>query len=164
MNVWVMKHLPGKKNSYDFCRQEGIVGVGWAVDATGPFNSIDDYMTARKVENKFPDNNYLEKTFDLFRQFRKGDLVWLKDKKSVYYLCEIRDGQYQYRKDEEHEKADIISFMTCDYYPIDSARLIPLKIITRLNGRYFTIAKITERLAIEASKCFIRILKRKENK
>ncbi|MGN0451656.1 MAG: hypothetical protein ACI4FN_06065 [Acutalibacteraceae bacterium] len=113
MNVWIMnlkdmrddKPLDLPKSKFEFCKENGIIGIGWA--GHDPSNSND--TTFLQADNAI-------------ENMEAGDLVWVKNTfaengEEKFYICEII-GKAQESTDEIFKEYDIGKMCTCKFYSV----------------------------------------------
>lgn len=115
MKVWVMNLKDNReapptleKSKFAFCRENGIVGIGWAGE-----DPADTENTA-----------YLQAHTALF-SFAPGDLVWVHDAgNGIYCLCKITAPAAPTSDDTFH-RYDIGEFCRCVFFEVGDAAALP---------------------------------------
>lgn len=109
MHVWIMNLKDvrdaakggASKEKFDFCKENGIVGIGWVGYEEGETECIGYTRAKNAIE-----------------QFEPHDLVWVKDtEKGEYYICEISEQTEPMDKDS-CENHDISQYRSCEYHHI----------------------------------------------
>lgn len=122
MDVWVMNLLDNRleqdkptdlqKTKFQFCKERGIVGIGWV--GCDPTESKD--IGFLRAANAFSD-------------FKKGDLVWTKDPDSKeYYICRITSEPIVAQGAELH-RYDISQFCHCEFITVGTEENLPQGIL-----------------------------------
>ena len=114
------------KFSFDYCKRNKVLGMGWSVDHTGKSNlSWEEYigMAERKYGRKemmvvrYTKNNVKE-----------NDLVFTRDENGVYYLGRVT-SPWEYLGNNESIKADMVNFFRLEnLYPL-SPDEVPGKVV-----------------------------------
>ncbi len=122
MDVWVMNLLDNRleqnkptdlqKTKFQFCRERGIVGIGW--------------VGCDPVESK--DIGFL-RAVNAIADFKKDDLVWTKDPDTKeYYICRVTSEPIAAQGAELH-RYDISKFCHCEFTAIGTEENLPQGIL-----------------------------------
>jgi hypothetical protein len=127
--VFIIKIKPDGENSFAFCQEKGLIGIGWKLDNGIP-KTLDDYERLRGEENrKFSNEASLSRALNVFKELENGGLIWTISPDKEYYLCKT-DGKYSYHGDkDEYIEADVINCLDCVFYKIGASTIVPSKII-----------------------------------
>lgn len=144
MNVWVMNLLDNRseenkpedlqQSKFQFCKEKGIVGIGWV--GCDPIDSKD--IGFLRAANAFSD-------------FKKDDLVWTKDPDSKeYYICRVTDEPIA-ANDAELHRYDISKFCYCEFIAVGTEENLPQGILkedlisrTTISKINFPVSEITQ--------------------
>lgn len=144
MNVWIMNLLDNRseenkptdlqQSKFQFCKEKGIVGIGWV--GCDPIDSKD--IGFLRAANAFSD-------------FKKDDLVWTKDPDSKeYYICRVTDEPIA-ANDAELHRYDISKFCYCEFIAVGTEENLPQGILkedlisrTTISKINFPVSEITQ--------------------
>ena len=104
------------RRSFEYCRNHGILGMGWAVEKMGrSCLSWDEYIAAAENEYGYSDVSNVRY---LKREVEVNDLIWTRDRDGRYYLGRVV-SPWEYFANEESLQADIVNFCRCELFPLD---------------------------------------------
>lgn len=159
--IFTMKINPDGDNSFDFCLQKGLIGVGWKL-ANGTPVTLDDYERLRKDNPKFENESSLSRALNIFKELKGGGLIWTISPSKEYYLCKT-DGTYSYHGDEpDHMEADIINCLDCIFYKIGPSTIVPTEVVNKIKLPVATHT-IDDELAVTSTIEIYNIICRKIN-
>lgn len=97
MQVWKMTIKPSKahedRNPFSWCRERGVVGVGWAEAYKGLAVERSSDSLLGLFQKGWPEPKSVPHEIrKLFEEVSAEDIVWLH-KDGAFYLCEISDDQ-----------------------------------------------------------------------
>ncbi len=118
MDVWIMNLLDNRseqnkptdlqKTKFQFCKERGIVGIGWV-----------GYDSAESTDIGFL------RAANAIAAFKKDDLVWTKDPDSKeYYICRITSAPITAQGAELH-RYDISKFCHCEFTAVGTEENLP---------------------------------------
>lgn len=143
MNVWIMNlkdnreeaTADGTAKKFAFCKEKGIVGIGWASDSS-------------KEEEK----KAYENAKSAIEDFKIDDLVWVrnstaKEGEPNRYICKIT-AMAVTTNDTEFNNSDISQFCCAEFYPIENIpdgisdqELVSRRTISKANENVSTITE-----------------------
>lgn len=143
MNVWIMNlkdnreeaTADGTAKKFAFCKEKGIVGIGWASDSS-------------KEEEK----KAYENAKSAIEDFKIDDLVWVrnstaKEGEPNRYICKIT-AMAVTTNDTEFNNSDISQFCCAKFYPIENIpdgisdqELVSRRTISKANENVSTITE-----------------------
>lgn len=146
MKVWTMNLKDNReapptlaKSKFAFCRENGIVGIGWAGE-----DPADTENTA-----------YLQAHTALF-SFAPGDLVWVHDAGSgIYCLCKIT-APVAPTSDDTFHRYDIGEFCRCVFFEIGDAAALPTGITPQALVSRRTVSAADETVSAITQQFFAR--------
>lgn len=130
-----LKPTPKEGVSYDdvlaFCKEKGIIGVGWGALKTRE----DDYWRIRdELRHNYDQKSATSglKSINALRKLSEGDLIWtrLGGDGSEYYLCRV--GAKLWKDNvatQEHLDHDICQFVSVKWLYIGKEDKVPGKVI-----------------------------------
>lgn len=113
-----------KEKIVDHCLSRKIVGIGWALDKAKPLpQNKEEYLAAAKQQY-----TKLSRSVSSFvRSPKFGDLIWVRDKKGVYYLAKIT-GAWRYDGDEEARSFDVVGVYPVEFVTVGKIENVPGKV------------------------------------
>lgn len=136
--VYAMKLQPGGAEDwtdpFEFCREEGIIGVGWAIDDENEYETFDEVYEAheevvqrrtengKKTERILNDGRLKAPLRYILREIDVGDYVWVNEK-NQFVLCKVQSGwevtsNLPEEKCERYKSRDIQHFRHADWVDI----------------------------------------------
>lgn len=131
VRVWAMRMNPkGGYNSFEFCREKGIIGFGWGLNSERkPFDFKEcREMYAQERPKDKAVNTALNAFGRMIENTKKGipNYVWTIDDNGTYYLC-IVDGEYEYISDDKNDKSGVCNAIHCSkYYKVNDLSILPI--------------------------------------
>jgi len=144
MEVWVINLLDNRaeqnkptdlqKTKFQFCKERGIVGIGWVGHDSAESKDIGFLRADNAIA-----------------AFKKDDLVWTKDPDSKeYYICRITSEPIAAQGAELH-RYDISKFCHCEFTPVGTEENLPQGILkedlisrTAISKANSTVSEITQ--------------------
>lgn len=109
MKLWRINLKPNSTGGIDdatgFCVERDVVGVGWPVQ-TNPATKEEYFALARQRYGGKGKRGWSAAVRAVLHRMAPGDLVWTRDRRSVYYLGKIA-GEWQPVRDEEFVRAGL---------------------------------------------------------
>lgn len=160
-NVYGMKLQPrgadGDIDTFGFCRNEGIVGVGWGGIADRTYETADEVRDAhlekqarRSEQGKetgevLSDGRLNAPLRYILREMGTGDFVWVNEG-NKFALCRVTaDWNVAYNLSDEaferYESHDIIHFRPVDWVSVPY-ELVPGYVRRRFSGRFGTMQQM----------------------
>lgn len=103
-----------KDDVFEFCRTNGILGVGWALNRdTGTKPTWSEY-----VQDQGKPNSSVKQLYSL----SDGDLVWVKRDVESYFLAEVV-GPWEYRSEPEYRRMDVRNVRPATFKQVPIARV-----------------------------------------
>lgn len=116
----VSKETPDYYKLFMFCREKGIIGVGWSKYSTRLEKEED-------LRSHTPDTKSF-KALNAMRQMKAGDLIWTRSIKQVYYLCRVVKPWLDTVPDNEKHEYDIANFCEVEWLEIGTEDTVPGKV------------------------------------
>lgn len=109
--------------SFEYCKREQVLGVGWAVGLPSHNRPTwDEYVQrAGRIHGSVSGARYLHDNV------HEGDLIWTRDTQGRYYLARVTGG-WEYRETNEAERADIVNVVPCRIVDAGLSADVPGKI------------------------------------
>ena len=159
--VFIIKVKPDGENSFEFCREKGLIGIGWRLKRGIP-KTLEDYECLRKENPKFSNEASLSRALNIFKELKNGGLIWTISPAKEYYLCKT-DGTYTYYGDkDDYIKADIINCLDCVYYKIGPSTIVPSQVIDKI-GLPVTAQSIDDEMVVKTTFDIYNLICRKIN-
>ena len=99
-------------NSFEFCIDRRIVGIGWGLEEAGPL-SIEDYELLADRHYAGAEHMGWKKAFNAFASMQPGDFCWThRPQAHEYYLARII-GDWTYRWERPYTDAGIAQSRDC---------------------------------------------------
>ena len=123
MKTWKMNLLDnrsdkrgGISDKFNFCKEKGIVGIGWVgYDEIGFSQDDKEIKAFKSAKSKL-------------EQFDVGDLVWVKvPKEPKLWLCHVKSEIIK-TDDEEYNENDVGYYCECEYIRDFSSNDLPKKL------------------------------------
>ena len=127
-------HLKSDTNStfaelLDYCRNKGIVGIGWADVKT----TVDDYDVLKKeCKEKYPKDKGAFKSINAIRQIQPGDFIWTREggQSTAYYLCRATDARWVDRVVSQDDiNHDVTNYVGCKWVKVGNLDKVPGRVI-----------------------------------
>lgn len=134
------------EETFDYCRKNGLLGVGWRIESNSNTTDWDKYFTeASKIHDNLNVCKYINKWVG------KDDLVWTRDTSGEYYLAKVTSG-WEYFVDQEaiDKDIDIANVFRVEFKKVDIDR-VPGKVVACFRAPR-TIQEIADDKAVEYSK------------
>lgn len=128
MNVYRIHIRPkgGKgnvKNSFSYCLDENVLGLGWQIDNPKENLSWEDYESeAKKKHGNISRVKYIK------NRLRKDDLIWTRDQNGEYYLAKVK-SPWEYYSNARAIDSDITNIVRCEILKVPSIDDVPGKVI-----------------------------------
>ena len=162
MNVWKMNLLDRRKKAstdncakYNFCREKGIVGIGWVgIEEAGLEPENKDFVAFSKAKSNFD-------------KIEIGDLVWVNvPDPQDFYLCQITSN-VQKADSQEYFTNDISYYRQCEYIHLLTKQNAPRNLICENLSSHSTISASSSSITLGTNELFndikMRIPREKEN-
>jgi hypothetical protein len=113
--------------SYALCLKEGVIGVGWQVEADGPL-SLEEYL--KLCADAYSESSWqsAKTAVGLLEQMSCGDLVWMRSPQGVYHLATV-EGQWEYRARPEYQEVDVVNIRPVRIVEVGVSIHVPGKVI-----------------------------------
>lgn len=152
MTVWRIKLNSGRTADHEggvvdwdeakkYCRQAGLVGVGWHVPGVEDGASLSDVLTA--VKQEWPDGKTGADTIArLANQVANGDLMWTRDSLGRHWIGQIT-GPWRYDTSANSVQYDLYNIRPC-HWLVEAYRdyEVPGAVVRSFTGRGQTLARI----------------------
>lgn len=158
MQVWRIHIRPsGLSPEYSFrvCLKQKMLGVGWAL-AHPPDDRFDVEAYLKQAEVEYAGDRSCRSAIQLLANMAKGDLVWTRDTKGVYYLAKV-NGPYEYRDKKENLDADICNLRAMRLVKIAEPSRVPGKVIASMRA-----GRVVQRIYSDAVHTFSQYLYAKQ--
>jgi len=145
--VWRIHIKTGAKAGVDphsFCRDKGVLGVGWPVDAPGRLDWDTYHDLATKRYYNEGDRGWWAAVNALRNRMGKDDLCWSRDQAGIYWLARLLDEEWRYEGEEENIDADVVNVRNCDWVQVGAADAAPGKVIASCR-RGLTVQRIKDK-------------------
>lgn len=138
--------LANAKFSFNYCLQEGLLGVGWQSKSQNNNASWEEYeKDAFEVYGKkLAGVKYLKNNIHI------NDLIWTRDTKGNYYLARV-ESEWEYFSSKEAQDADIVNIVRCQIIKVPSVDDVPGKIVACFRPAR-TVQAIRDKTANQYSK------------
>lgn len=114
-----------RQDLLDFCRQERLVGVGWAEIRTKE-NSEE---AIREDAAYYDDATAAIKALNAMRRMQLDDLIWTR-LDSQYYLCRVTGLWENRNPNEQHYRFDISNYVNVEWLEIGYEQNVPGKVVS----------------------------------
>ena len=115
---------------WDYCVQEGVVGLGWQVD--GAPQSLAEYERLYQVAHE-GDSAGIGNVRRL-TEVVPGNFIWTRDPYGLYWLGQAT-GTWEYRHTEASRKADIANVVPVNLVQVGTNADVPGKVIASFRAR-----------------------------
>jgi hypothetical protein len=134
--------------SYALCLKEGVIGVGWQVDADGSF-SLEQYL--KLCADAYSDSSWpsAKTAVGLLEQMSSGDLVWMRSPQGVYHLAKV-EGAWEYRAQPEYREVDVVNIRPVRIVEVGVSSHVPGKVINSFIPER-VVQRIADDTALEVS-------------
>lgn len=137
MSVYTIKmNIHDKPNSFKYCKENGIVGIGWGLEDNEKSSSADIGVIKSDLQRKY-NSPHLSACLNTMKKMKCGDFVWTADVSNsvpIYYLCELA-SDYQCFDKSIWTECGIANGFNCTYYAITTDSLIPSGAVRYLNSK-----------------------------
>lgn len=137
MTVWRL-HLKndvdsslGREKLFAFCREQGILGVGWPAIRS---RTMDDAVLRAEADAyaAWPNKRRAGlKAVRAMRSMEAGDLIWTRWK-GVYYLCRVTGRWIDTVPTALHDRCDLTNFCRVDWAEIGEEDAVPGKVVASM--------------------------------
>ena len=128
-----------RKTTFQYCLDNGLLGVGWRVNTLTNTRNWDDYSKEASHDDKGI-CKYIH------TWVKEGNLVWTRDPTSQYYLARVKSGwEYWISQKGIDRNIDIANVFRCVFKKID-LDVVPGKVIACFRAPR-TIQKIDDKRA-----------------
>ena len=134
MNVWRIHNKNDfseskgytKDDLIQFCKTEGIIGVGWSKITT----CIDSEDAIRKEAEQYNDRATAGlKAVNAMRSMQLNDLIWARVN-GIYYLCKVTGLWINRKAEGKHYDLDVSNYVNVEWLTVGMEDLIPGHVIS----------------------------------
>lgn len=138
--------IASMKETFDYCLENQILGVGWQVDSTNNPDSWEEYLReAEEIHGNLNVCKYIKKWVS------EGDLVWTRSDEGKYFLAKVQSGwEYWISESAVKRDIDLANIFRVKLFPVESDA-VPGKVVACFRAPR-TIQEIASKPAIEYSK------------
>ena len=80
------------------------------------------------VLEQYNKDNGLKKVINCYSEIEKDDLIWVRDRDNIFYICRVIE-KWQYDYKDDNEKNDIYSYFPVEYIKVGTLEEVPGKVI-----------------------------------
>lgn len=134
------------KETFDYCLENQILGVGWQINSTNSPVSWEEYLrAAEEIHGNLNVCKYIKKWVS------EGDLVWTRSDDGKYFLAQVKSGwEYWISESAVKKDIDLANIFRVTLLPVESDA-VPGKVVACFRATR-TIQEIASKPAIEYSK------------
>ena len=135
MSVWKLNIKTAARPGYDpwqFCKDRGIIGVGWPVYTVRDSLTKTQYLKAARTRYAKGKSRMPVALGAIVDRMKVDDLVWTRDAQNRYYLCRIT-GEWEYRMGEAYDNHDIHNARTCEWLEVGVVDNVPWAIVRQFS-------------------------------
>ncbi len=132
MSVFRIHLKPDTKTTYkellDYCKNKGIVGVGWL----GVKGKKDDEEALREECYKnCEDSKSAFKNINAIRKIQLGDFIWTREggKSTAYYLCRTTQKWVDREITQDDIDHDVVNYVGCKWVKVGNLDKVPGKVV-----------------------------------
>lgn len=134
------------KDAFEYCLNNGFLGVGWQLHSNKNTASWDEYLSeAETIYENLQVCKYIKKWVSA------GDLVWTRDTNRKYYLARVESGwEYRVTPEAIEKDIDIANIFRVTFFPVE-LDAVPGKVVACFRPAR-TFQEIASAPAIEYTK------------
>lgn len=134
-NIWRIHLEPHevKKNEFDFCKENDIIGIGWHV-CKKPGNTTEylEWVKLKYSGSKRRGWNISPRAIAC--RMKVDDLVWTKNRATEKFYIGQVEGKWKYCDSECHVKHDIVSIRRCKLFYVGDANYVGPDVTQSFSG------------------------------
>ena len=155
MKTWKMNLLDnrsdkrgGISDKFNFCKEKGIVGIGWVGYEEIGLSQDDKAFKSAKSK---------------LEQFDVGDLVWVKvPKEPKLWLCVVKSKMIK-TDDEEYNENDVGYYCECEYIREFSSNDLPKKVLYESLTTRSAISNTVDQITDATNNIYQKLIKKKKS-
>ena len=158
MKTWKMNLLDnrsdkrgGINDKFNFCKEKGIVGIGWVGYEEIELSQDDkEFKVFKSAKSKL-------------EQFDVGDLVWVKvPKEPKLWLCVVKSKMIK-TDDEEYNENDVGYYCECEYIREFSSNDLPKKVLYESLTTRSAISNTVDQITDATNNIYQKLIKKKKS-
>lgn len=114
-----------RKDLFDFCRKEKLIGVGWGDIKT----RVNSESAIRSEAQSYANTAAAVKALNAIRKIKLNDLIWTRFD-NVYFLCRVTGLWENSIPRDEHYKLDISNYVNAEWLEIGMEQAVPGKVVS----------------------------------
>jgi hypothetical protein len=145
MNVFRLhvKTYGDRRDSFAYCRENGLLGLGGSVNPDGVKSlTWDEYTKRATAEAR-------RRVGPLHDRVKPDDLIWTRDPHGKYYLARVC-SPWEYLNTEKGREVDVVNVVRCDLREVPLVDDVPGTIVACFRARR-TIQQISNPTAVSYS-------------
>lgn len=135
MHIWRLQIKPDAERGGDpqrFCIENGVMGVGWPVEADEDLLPWDVY--AERASQEYRGIGKWWPAYALHEKVDVDDLCWTRNSGTEYFLGRVV-GPWQYRNTSDHRRAGIFNFRHCEWVRVGGPHDVPGMVLNSFRRR-----------------------------